>query len=243
MACTASAPPPQRSRPSQVPTASSLCLVGDFGNDPSASRREAAIASGIRASVEQVLFALLRMMKAASSIAAVLAFMTASPSASLAKLIAGDDVLTLRSAAGLPISSGLTYSQTLRFFRSRGDRVTRGSIPMGCYLKVSRLEMRVDFEGFRLPGKASCSLFGALTVTSRTWRTSTGLRVGDSVTTLRHLFPRATNFGGVTPTTSAVPGSVPWGLTTPPGAAMHPWLLAYVAHARVVGLGILMVGH
>ena len=80
-----------------------------------------------------------------------------------------------------------------------GDPTTRRRARgIGCDLAWRSLGLRIEF--YNLGGQDACSReggrFGGATITSRRWRTSKGLRVGDSVARIRRLYPRATYHAG-----------------------------------------------
>jgi hypothetical protein len=108
---------------------------------------------------------------------------------------------------------------------------------IGCDLTWRSLGLRIEF--YNLGGRDACSReggrFGGATITSRQWRTSKGLRVGDSVARIRRLYPRATFHQG-----GFYPGS--WWLVTRYTRIgtnrYYPGLRAVVRSGRVSALVI-----
>lgn len=117
------------------------------------------------------------------------------------------------------------------FGRPSSTRRTGGA----CDLTWSGLGLRIHFYnlGARDPCSREGGRFGTAVITGRRWRTSLGLRIGDSVTRLRRLYPRARFHRR--PLYWAgwwlVVRTSPYGVTHE-----HPGLRARVRNGRVVAL-------
>lgn len=85
-------------------------------------------------------------------------------------------------------------------------------------------------------GTGRCGFSSSGEVRSRRWLTGRGLEVGESLSTLRRLYPHARRHDG-----RAFAGRAAWWLVTrryAVGPFRYPALYARVAHAKVVALGM-----
>ena len=154
----------------------------------------------------------------AAGVAAVAAAAVAAPAPT--RVIQGDRVV-----------GGLRVAHATRA-PSSGRRRRRARRGVSCVVTWRGLGARLEFLDFEGQGCARGVVVVA-TVTSRSaWRTSVGLRVGDSTTRLRRLFPRASFHSGS-------PAGY-WLVTrrrcAEAGGGAFPGLLARVRAGRVTAL-------
>jgi hypothetical protein len=137
-------------------------------------------------------------------------------------VVAGD-----RSVGGVTVGRGTLAQATARFGAPTSQRTLGHGLT--CRVTWRRLGLVVDFLDF---GDHACSAGGLVTatMTSRAhWRTSLGLRVGDSTARLRALYPKARVHGDG------------WWLVArracaETGASPYPGLLARMRASRVSAL-------
>jgi hypothetical protein len=191
-----------------------------------------------RRSVGLLVLALSLISRASASHTATTASGAPSP---VSFVIAADRI------AGLRITPDTSYRRMVRYFARVGARGS-SSFPEGlCRLRFEKIGLSTTFftldAGAATP--ASCTFFGMAVVTDSRWHTTTGLRVGGPLASLRRIYPRAYNSGRTTGRHWSIPtGSTEWWLTShAPGHAAQPILIAYVRGGRVAALGINIVGH
>ena len=137
--------------------------------------------------------------------------------------------------AGLPISPSTPFMKFKSYGPLGESRTTFGH--MSCQLFFPAAKLTVRFSAFLSPTTqgtpATCTFFYA-TVRSAQWTTPQGLRVGDTVATMRHLYPRSVRLNST---------SNEWFLSGKQGSVLHTVLVAFTAHRRVNAVGIDTVGH
>ena len=100
-----------------------------------------------------------------------------------ALVVAGD-----RTVGGLPVGSGTVAQATARFGTPSAESSEGGGVT--CRVTWKRLGLAASFLDFSDHACRDGGLVTA-TMTSRRWRTSKGLRVGDPVSRLRAIYPQA----------------------------------------------------
>jgi hypothetical protein len=175
----------------------------------------------------------------------------ARPSSSFGALLSGAPnsyLIGAQSMNGLSISGNTSYRDAIKVFGPLQPPNVSATFPPGwCHLRYRGLGLALDFfrlDSERLPGTPrTCEFLSGGTVTSGAWHTRNGLSVGASLRSMLRLFPRAWHTKLSTGGWSGPSGSSVWWLDQSPGIGVQPVLEAYVKHARVVALGIAIVGH
>jgi hypothetical protein len=169
----------------------------------------------------------MRLALALGLVAAALVATTPSAEAAPAPYVIQSD----RSAGGILIARSKPAAAFARFGPPSSQRADGPS----CLMYWKRLQLAIRFLDF---GRPPCTngVAAVITVTSREhWRTAVGLRVGDAVTRLWRLYPRAslqrgtfTPFAGYWLVTRRACAEV--------GGAPYPGLLARARNGRVSAL-------
>jgi hypothetical protein len=156
-------------------------------------------------------------------------------------------LISAQRIGGLQIGSA-TYERAVRQFGAVRPPVVSATFPSGsCRLIYRDLGLGLYFARLDTAQSAgtpaTCRFFFSAIVTSSAWQTSNGLRVGEPLRSMLHLFPMAHNTKLAATGWDEPAGSTWWWLNAPSSQARQAILVAYVKHGRVAGLGVNMVGH
>ncbi|HET9507743.1 MAG TPA: hypothetical protein VFO81_07355 [Gaiellaceae bacterium] len=163
----------------------------------------------------------------ATVVAAAAAGTAAADAAAPLRVIQGD-----RAVGGLRIADATLADARARF---GAPTATRREPPYGCVATWRALGLTLLFLELSDRNPCAAGVMLRATVTSRgAWRTSKGLRKGDSIARLRLLYPRAAHRSGFGPWTGY------WLVTRRScelgGFQPYPGLLARVRNGRVAAL-------
>jgi hypothetical protein len=146
-------------------------------------------------------------------------------------------VITRYRVAGFAIPTGTFVSAQKRFGGSASfDR-------LGCRLEVPKLGLRFDFFSPGGGTPTGCTMLVEVSVSARGWRTRNGLAVGDSLATLRRLYPKAVDAGLRKPPFGVRNWCADWWLTPIYGHAFHYIVTACVTPRGVAALAASGIGH
>ena len=158
-------------------------------------------------------------MRTVGAVAATLALAAVAAGATASPVIQGDYRI-----GTFAVKRDGSLRGMIRAFGEPSSARRRGEV---CYLAWRPVGLRATF--YNLGGFDPCSRargrFGTATMTGRSWRTSVGLRIGDSARRLRSLFPRAGRHGAWW---WLVTRKTPFGL-----GGEYPGLAAKVVRGRV----------
>jgi hypothetical protein len=152
------------------------------------------------------------------------------------------------SVGALEVTPSTSYAAVNRYLRSLKGAQPRATFDSGeCRISSARYGLRFVLLTFSLSGSSEPSdcRVDLIELTGATWHTRNGLRVGDTLSRLRRLFPRAISVGRNTGGEHwARPAdAVQWWLAPVNDRGVHTNLAAYLRNGRIIALVINLVGH
>jgi hypothetical protein len=148
--------------------------------------------------------------------------------------------------AGVHVTPATSYKKVARYLSGIDSSLVKSFPAGGCRLAARKIGLKVGFSDLTASGAGTpvaCEFFFAI-ATSDHWHTANGLRVGNSINTMRRLFPKALNVGKIPGRHWGIPvHSVGWWLDGATESPAHTVLEAYTRDSRVVAIGIGIVGH
>jgi hypothetical protein len=155
--------------------------------------------------------------------------------------------ISSKKIAGLLIAPDTPYRRIHRYFSSHEELAISTRSNGFCYLSFPNIRASITLAPVwpDAAKRSTCMFFNAA-VRGPKWHTTNGLHVGGTTTSMHRLFPGARRVGRVGGIHRGIPaGTTAWWLANWRSSSeeARPVLTAFVRRARVVALGITVVGH